>query len=213
LHQLLRTCDGKINWKEEKFPEKCSSKGEAFLELMESFGNESFVVFSQYLDPLLAIAKIIKNSGRTVGFFTGLNTDTREQHKKEFIEGKRSALCMTIAGIRGINLNTSRFLVQIGRLYSPTAEHQLRSRIRRLSSNFKSVNIYTITTKNTVEENIISLLGNRSELAKFINDNTCEFNNLTDDQVEKLIGKRESLINMDSLDNSEESFKNDLGIE
>jgi SNF2 family DNA or RNA helicase len=200
LYNLLRICDGKReNWAKEDRPEKISAKGEALLDLANSF-NEPFIVYSTYIDPLLAAAKILKNAGKTIGFYSGMNPDTREQHSDEFIAGKRDCLLITKAGARGKNWKEARHLIELNSLYNPSLQHQVRSRIKRMDSLHKTVFIYKIFAENTIEENVLALLERKGILAKYINEDGTELSNMTDAEVELLLSRKISLVNEDSLD-------------
>jgi SNF2 family DNA or RNA helicase len=212
LPNLLRICHGKREkWKEEKNPEEFSAKADAFIQLINSIGKEPFVFYSTFNDPLLACAKIVTSMGRRVGFFTGLQKEAdRQRHLAEFKRGERNALFINNAAQRALNIETCRYLLELNQLYNPTARNQLRGRIRRLSSKFENVFVYSLIAKGTVEERILELQDKKEELANYINsDGECP-QNLTDEQLEKLLGKRKSLINKESLEDSKEVFESEL---
>jgi SNF2 family DNA or RNA helicase len=200
LFNLLRICDGKMeNWAAEEHPEKVSAKGEALLDLANSF-NEPFIVYSTYIDPLLAAAKILKKAGKKIGFYSGVNPETRENHSDRFIAGELDCLLITKAGARGKNWKEARHLIELNSVYNPSLQHQIRSRIKRMDSLHKTVFIYKIFAEDTVEENVLALLERKGALAKYVNEEGTELSGLTDEQVELLLSKRVSLINPDTLD-------------
>jgi SNF2 family DNA or RNA helicase len=200
LYKLLRICDGKMEgWSKVDKPEKVSAKGEALLDLANSF-NEPFIVYSTYIDPLLAAAKILTKAGKRIGFYSGINPETREQHSAEFIAGKRDCLLITKAGARGKNWKEARHLIELNSVYNPSLQHQIRSRIKRMDSLHKTVFIYKLYAENTIEENVLALLDRKGALAKYINEDGTELSGMTDDQVELLLSKRISLINAEKLD-------------
>jgi len=202
LYKLLRICDGKMEgWANEKEPEKVSAKGEALLDLVKTF-NEPFIVYSTYLDPLLAAAKILKNAGKKVGFYTGKNADTRDRHSDAFIEGRIDCLCITVAGARGKNWKEARHLIELNSVYNPSLEHQIRSRIKRMDSIHKSVFIYKLYAEDTIEENVLAHVKRKGALATYVNEDGTGLEHLTDEQVNQLLDKRVSLINSDDLSNN-----------
>lgn len=206
LFKLLRICDGKMeDWAKVEHPEKVSAKGEALLDLANSF-NEPFIVYSTYIDPLLAAAKILKNAGKKVGFYSGINPDTREQHSDEFIAGKRDCLLITKAGARGKNWKEARHMVELNSVYNPSLQHQIRSRIKRMDSMHKTVFVYKLVAEDTIEENVLAHLERKGILAKYVNEEGTELSGLTDDQIEMLLSKRVSLINEDTLNDNIEAL-------
>ncbi len=203
LFNLLRICDGKMeNWAAEERPEKVSAKGETLVDLVNSFGTDQFIVYSTYIDPLMAAGKILKGMGKRVGFYSGVNTETREHHSSEFVEGKRDCLLITKAGARGKNWGNARHLIELNSVYNPSLQHQIRSRIKRLDSLHKTVFIYKLVAEDTIEENVLALLERKGALSKYVNDDGTDFKNLSDKQIELLLSKKVSLINRESLDNS-----------
>jgi SNF2 family DNA or RNA helicase len=195
------------NWAKEDDPEKVSAKAEAILDLVNTF-SEPFIVYSTYIDPLLAIAKMLKASGKRVGFYTGRNADTRDRHSDAFIEGRLDCLCITVAGARGKNWKEARHLIELNSVYNPSLEHQIRSRIKRMDSVFKSVFIYKFYAKDTIEENVLAHVRRKGVLAKFVNEDSTGLEHLTDEEVRQLLSMRVSLIDEDQLAKNVEALEN-----
>jgi SNF2 family DNA or RNA helicase len=213
LYGLLRICDGKReDWAKVDKPEKVSAKGEALKDLISSFNGDQFIVYSGYLDPLLAGAKIAKSLGLKVGFYTGVNTENREEASDSFIDGKIDGLFITKAGARGKNWGNARHIIELNSPYNPSLRHQLRSRIKRADSKHRVVFVYTLVALDTVESNVLKLLERKDALAKYIN-NDDEIEGLSDTQIELLLSKRESLINAGSLEESFNSLSAELAVD
>ncbi len=194
-YNLLKICDGKLEgFEKEENPEKVSAKGQAFVSYLDSVGKQPVVVYSTYISQLLAFAKIAKNMGRRIGFFSGENEKTRDQHLEEFKEGKRDVLMLTRAGTRGINLENSARLVLVNQLFNSAATTQLIGRISRMTSKHKTIFIDNLLTVDTIEDNVLNLLEQRGITADFINEDGTGFKSLTDDQVNKMLRGRKSLI-------------------
>lgn len=207
LYNLLRVCDGKENWSKDEDPSKTSAKGKALEDLIVNLGNNQFVIFSVFIDPLLAAGKICKKLGKRIGFFTGENRDTREKHKEDFVAGKLDALLVSKSATHGLNLPNSQYLIQMNQLFNPLKTYQLRSRIKRITSKFSNSFIYNLIAKDSVEESILDLLENKGELGKYVNEDDDTFRaNLSEEQVEKLLGRRLSLINKDSLERAASTY-------
>lgn len=210
LFNLLRICDGKMEgWAKVDKPEKVSAKGETLMHLVDSFDGDQFIIYSTYIDPLMAAAKIIKSMGLKVGFYTGVNTDTREAHSDAFKEGKIDCLLVTMAGARGKNWGNARHLVELNSVYNPSLQHQIRSRIKRLDSVHKTVFIHKLFAQDTIEENVLALLERKGALSKYVNDDG-ELDKLSDKQIELLLSRKVSLINPDELDYTYESLSAEL---
>jgi len=207
LFNLLRIADGKLeNWAKEQYPEEVSAKGLALVNLIGSLGNQQFIVYSTYLDPLLAAAKIAKSMGKRVGFFTGAN-DSRDQHLAEFKAGTRDCLFITKAAQRGLNLENCAHMIMLNQLYNASARTQLEGRISRINSKHKNIFIYNLIATDTVEENILTLLDQREAISAYINEDGDGFKDLGEDQIEKILKARKSLIDSVGLENSVDSFE------
>ncbi len=200
LFNLRKICDGKLrDWANEKDPIKTSAKLEALVDLVNTF-DEPFVVYSTYIDQILAIAKTLKDMGKRVGFYTGINMETREQHVEAFDAGEKDCLILSVSGARGKNFQTARYLIEFNSVYNPELEHQIRSRINRLTSAYKTVFIYKLVAQNTVEDRILNLLRAKGTLSTFVNNEGTDFKDLTEEQISLLLNDRESLINRDRLE-------------
>jgi SNF2 family DNA or RNA helicase len=209
LYNLLKICDGKlVDWKLVDKPETVSAKGEALSELIDKL-EEPFIIYSTYLDQLLAAAKIVKAKGLKIGFFTGHNRDTRQQHSDEFVEGKRDCLLITGSGSRGKNWPNSRHMIFLNQVYNPELREQIEGRITRLTSGFPNVFIWHLITKDTIEENVLLLQKHRKEIASLVNEEG-DIADLTEEQIDFLLNGRKSLLNKDELELTEELFKEDL---
>jgi SNF2 family DNA or RNA helicase len=207
LYNLLRVCDGKlVDFEKQTNPEETSAKGEAFISLVNSIGQQQIVVYSTYIAPLLAFAKIAKNMGKRVGFYTGQNDTTREKHLEEFKKGERDILFLTQAGQRGINIETCAHLIMINQLYNNSATIQLHGRISRITSKHKNIFIYNLLTMDTVEEAVQELLVQRGVISEYINEDG-SVKTLTDNQINLLLKPRKSLIDDAGLQNSVDSFE------
>lgn len=212
LYNLLRICDGKMrDWSAEKEPEKVSAKGEALLELVQTF-NEPFIIYSTYLDPLKAAATIARKAGKKVGFYTGKNRDTRDLHSDAFIDGRLDCLCITAAGARGKNWKEARHLVELNSVYNPSLEHQIRSRIKRMDSVFKSVCIHKLYAKDTIEENVLAHVLRKGALANYVNDGGTGLEHLTDEEVQRLLSMRVSLVDKEALAGNVYKLKEDSSL-
>jgi len=210
LYNLLRVCDGKMeDWSKVDKPERVSAKGEALMNLVDSFDRDQFIIYSSYIDPLMAAAKIVKSMGLKVGFYTGVNTNSREEHSDAFIDGKIDCLLITKAGARGKNWGNARHLIELNSVYNPSLQHQIRSRIKRLDSVHKTVFIYKLFAEDTIEENVLALLERKGALSKYVNDDG-EIDKLSDNQIELLLSRRVSLIDPESLDYTYESLSEEL---
>jgi SNF2 family DNA or RNA helicase len=207
LYNLLRISDGKLkNWALEPNPEKVSAKGQALQNLVQSLGNQQFIVYSTYLDPLLASAKIVKAMGKRIGFYSGENQGSRDKHLAEFKAGQRDCMFLTQAAQRGLNIQNCQHMIMMNQLYNAMARDQLEGRIRRVTSAFENVFIYNILTVDTVEQNLIEMLSQREVLSNIINDEGSGISGLTPEQLELILKPRKSLVNKKSLKNSFEIF-------
>jgi SNF2 family DNA or RNA helicase len=214
LYRLLRVGEGKLDdWEKTDKPEMFSSKAEAVIDLVQSFGEDPFIIFSPYIPRLLALGKVLRSLGKRPGFYTGINVDTRENHADEFIKGERNCLLLSVAGARGKNFSNARHMIMFSQVYNPSLAHQIHSRIRRIDSLHHTIFIHNIIASETIEERVLELLERKGALACYVNEDGTELENISDAQISLLLSKRESLINADSLEESFNSLSAELAVD
>jgi len=125
---------------------------------------ESFVLFSHFLGSLDIFETILKQDGTDYIRIDG-STKNRQSLIDHFNRGEVSgALCSLIAGGHGITLTAANHVIHIDRWWNPAIEDQATDRVHRIGQD-KTVYVYRIITKNTIEERIAVLLEKKRDLS------------------------------------------------
>lgn len=166
LSKLRTICDGKDDFNE-------NAKAQKAFELIEKILNnkEKVIIFSYYLDPLKAMEEILTKS--KVKFATIVGDDeisVREKNIHKFKnENTNVLLASSKVASEGLNLTEANNVIFLNRWWNPSSNNQARDRVNRLGQE-KTVNIYNIYCKDTIEERVVEVLGEKTELYEKIID-------------------------------------------
>ncbi len=147
--------------------ERRSSKLERLLERVDEAisGNHRMLVFSQFQTQLREIQK--KLSERQIDtFLLDGSTRNRQELVDQFQKpsGPPVFLISLKAGGYGLNLTAADTVVHFDPWWNPAAEAQATDRAHRIGQN-RTVTVYRLLTRGTVEEKVVRLQANKRELA------------------------------------------------
>jgi len=143
-----------------------SAKLDAFMDDIDSFGDESVVVFSPSKQVINLLAKRLDKAKISYGRITGdEDSFERQFHMDNFQNGKtKFILCTTGAGGTGVTLTKGSIAVYLGRPWSSVESEQSEGRVHRIGSEIHEKIIYRdYVTKDTVEEAVFSALDRKSD--------------------------------------------------
>lgn len=131
-------------------------------EMIEN--GESVLVFSQYRDPVLQIQK---RYGKKCGIIMGGMDSSQRQRTVDGLKNKHlqvGAMTITAAGmgIDGIQYGVSTVLF-LDRFWHPSVHEQAEDRVHR-SGQTEPVQIYYLTCKGTIDEDMAAVLAEKQEL-------------------------------------------------
>lgn len=179
---------------EKEDSEIYSSKMTALLELIDEAvsSNHRVLVFSQFVSMLAIIKKELEKREFEYLYIDGKTTD-RIELTEQFNNGTVPIFLISLrAGGIGLNLTGADTVILFDPWWNPAVENQAIDRAHRIGQN-KTVNIYRLMTKGTIEEKISNLQRKKD----FIFDNIMqENNNFGAFSSEELL----SLISADELD-------------
>lgn len=136
--------------------------------------NKGCIIFSQYYDSANYVAKLlsidIKNTH--IGLYAGgdksgiyengrFTKETKENIKKAVKNREIKILVGTDAASEGLNLQTLSTLINLDLPWNPTRLEQRKGRIQRIGQISKSILIYNMRYKNSVEDKVHSKLSER----------------------------------------------------
>ena len=140
--------------------------------------NEKTVVFSNWVEPLRTLYKFISKKYKTCVFTGTMSIEDREKHKKVFqTNPKYTVLLGTIgAAGTGITLTAARNAIFYDSPWNPSDKVQAEDRLHRLGTT-QSVNIFTLVTKDTVDDKVEKILSTKSNVATYIVDGKLDLKN------------------------------------
>lgn len=145
-----------------------SSKSEAFLNLVDELttNHHRALVFSQFTSHLALIRQELDERGIKYLYLDGA-TSTRERTRlvKEFQTGDMPLFLISLkAGGLGLNLTAADYVIHLDPWWNPAIEDQASDRAYRIGQK-RSVTVYRLITKGTIEEKIIELHKTKKSLA------------------------------------------------
>lgn len=148
------------------------SKIEKLLELMNHIrvqnNREKVIIFTQFVDTLFYIKKLLEKQGYQVGtFYGGMNKEEKDSAVELFKNSdKFFVLLSTEIGGEGRNFQFCRILINYDLPWNPMKLEQRIGRLDRIGQQSKEIYIYNFFLEDTIETDIIFVLDKRINLFK-----------------------------------------------
>jgi len=146
-----------------------SSKLEAFANTLDELmaGNHKVLVFSQFVDHLKLIRKLLDKGNITYQYLDGSTPKAKRKKAVDaFQQGEGEVFLISLkAGGFGLNLTAADYVIHMDPWWNPAAEDQASDRAHRIGQT-RPVTIYRFITKGTIEEKIVDLHHRKRELAE-----------------------------------------------
>lgn len=152
---------------------------------------EKVLVFSNWVNPLRTLYKIIISCYK-VCYFTGTMTaDAREQQKQLFMTDPSYTVMVGTIGAMGTThtLTAANNVIFLDEPWTPTDKIQAIDRAHRIGSA-KPVNIYTLITRGTIDDKVHQIIYTKSGVSKYIVDNKLDIK-AHPELVDLLLDKKE----------------------
>ena len=161
FNDLRAICDGFNN---------SSVKYDFAMDLLEKikYKNEKVIIFSYRLGPLKSMHKIIENEFylQSSYIYEGkMDLDERNEVIRKFKENSKTfvLLCSGKIAGEGLNLTEANNVIFLIEWWNPSSNNQARDRVHRIGQD-KSVSIFNLRTKNTVEESLAMILSEKKKI-------------------------------------------------
>ncbi len=170
ITKLKRLCDHPVLVSRAPAPTVTSAKFELFKEIMNEAidSGEKIVVFSQYLDMLSLIEQWL--TSRRISF-SSLRGSTRNRadviEKFQDDPDCRVFVGSLLAGGLGIDLTSASVVIHYDRWWNAAREDQATDRVHRIGQK-KSVQVFKLITRGTLEEKIDTIIRRKSSLMNSI---------------------------------------------
>lgn len=151
------------------------------LELLDdilSDPDEKAVVFSNWVEPLRTLYKFITKKYKVCCYTGTMSADDREKHKRAFIEDPERRVMLGTVGALGTShtLTVARNVIFYDSPWNPADIEQAEDRCHRPGTT-DTVFVYTLVTRDTVDEKVHQILSNKEGTAQYIVDNELDLRN------------------------------------
>ncbi|MCU0734707.1 MAG: DEAD/DEAH box helicase [Methylotetracoccus sp.] len=141
--------------------------GEVVEELLDN--RHKALVFSQFVDHLTLIRAFLDEKRIAYQYLDG-QTPPAERKKRvdAFQAGQGEVFLISLkAGGVGLNLTAADYVIHMDPWWNPAVEDQASDRAHRIGQQ-RPVTVYRLVTKNTIEEQIVSLHRHKRDLANSV---------------------------------------------
>lgn len=150
-----------------------NAKLQRLLELLEEIHerNEKVVIFSNWVESLRTLYRFVSKKYKTCCFTGTMKEADRQKHKEVFINNPSYTVMMGTFGALGTThtLTVARNEIMYDEPWNPSDKVQAEDRIYRIGTT-GSVNIYTLITRDTVDDRVHDILYTKSGISEFIVD-------------------------------------------
>lgn len=159
---------------------KKNAKLQRLLELIDEIveRGEKVVVFSNWVEPLRTLYKFISTKYKTCVFTGTMSVEDREKHKRVFQSNSEYKVLLGTIGAAGTGqtFTAARNVIFYDSPWNPSDKEQASDRIYRIGTT-QSVNIFTLVSKDTVDDRVEQILSNKDGVAKYIVDGKLDLRN------------------------------------
>jgi superfamily II DNA or RNA helicase len=181
-------CDPRLMKLEGEWSSETSGKLGALREIMQEAvaGGHRVLVFSQFVEMLNLIRTVLEEEGIKYEYLTGSTTNRMERVDHFNEDASVSAFLISLkAGGTGLNLTGADTVVHFDPWWNPAVEDQATDRAHRIGQQ-KTVSVYRLIAKDSVEEKILQLSDKKRELVSNVLNTDGPMRGLTKADVEDL---------------------------
>ena len=164
--------DDSISVDDDNYASKNAKLGR-LVELIDDIvaNGEKVVVFSNWVEPLRTLYKFISKKYKTCCYTGTMAQDVRQKHKDAFINNPSYSVMLGTVGALGVShtLTVARNIIFYDEPWNPSDIEQCEDRCHRPGTT-QSVNIYTIITRDTVDEKVHDIISRKEGIANYIVD-------------------------------------------
>lgn len=136
---------------------------------------EKVIVFSNWVEPLRTLYRFIKTKYKLC-YYTGTMTESdREKNKQTFMTDPSYPVMIGTIGAMGVShtLTAARNVIFYDEPWTYADKKQAWERIHRIGTK-GSVNVYTIITRDTVDDRVHQIVYDKKDISSYIVDNVLD---------------------------------------
>ena len=146
-----------------------SAKLDALEDLLENLraSNHRALVFSQFVDYLAIVRKLLERRGWSYKYLDGATSKAeREKGVAAFQAGEGDFFLISLkAGGMGLNLTAANYVILLDPWWNPAVENQAADRVHRIGQRLP-VTVYRLIAQDTIEEKVVKLHAKKTALAE-----------------------------------------------
>ena len=133
---------------------------------------EKVLVFSNWLDPLRTLYRFLAPRYKVCVYTGTMDQDVREQHKQAFMTNDECHILLGTIPALGVSANLSMCnnIIFLDEPWTEATKSQAEDRCHRADSK-RSVNIFTLLTRGTIDERVHSIVYRKGAASDYILDN------------------------------------------
>jgi superfamily II DNA or RNA helicase len=181
-------CDPRLMKLEGEWNADTSGKLGALREIMQEAvaGGHRVLIFSQFVEMLHLIRGVLEEEGIKYEWLTGATTDRMDRVDRFNGDASVAAFLISLkAGGTGLNLVGADTVVHFDPWWNPAVEDQATDRAHRIGQT-KTVSVYRLIAKDSVEEKILQLSEKKRNLMANVLSSDAPLKGLTKADVEDL---------------------------
>ena len=181
-------CDPRLMKLEGPWNEELSGKLSALKELRQEAvaGGHRVLIFSQFVEMLKLIRSMLEAEGITHEWLTGDTKDRQARVDRFNNDESVSAFLISLkAGGTGLNLVGADTVIHFDPWWNPAVEDQATDRAHRIGQK-RTVSVYRLIAKDSVEEKIMQLSDKKRELVSNVLNTDAPMKGLTKQDVDDL---------------------------
>ncbi len=169
---------------------KSSAKLDQFMEIVEELrqNNHRALVFSQFVQHLSLLRAALDKANISYQYLDGSTPAAKRQAAIDaFQNGEDSLFLISLkAGGTGLNLTAADYVLHLDPWWNPAVEDQATDRAHRIGQTRK-VTVYRFVTRDTIEEQIISLHESKRKLMSGLLEGTDSAGKMSTSELVDLI--------------------------
>ena len=170
---------------------KYNAKLVKLLELLEEIHErgEKTVIFSNWVEPLRTLFKFLASKYKVCCFTGTMSEAERQKHKRVFMNNPEYTVMIGTIGALGTThtLTVANNIIFYDEPWTYADKLQAEDRCHRISAK-KSVNVYTLISKDTIDERVHDIVYSKKDTSDYLVDNKLDFKN-NPNLVATLLGK------------------------
>lgn len=155
-----------------------NSKMARLVELVSTIvaNGEKVVIFSNWVESLRTIYRFLAKDYKICCYTGTMKQEDREKDKQTFMNDPSYPVMIGTVGALGVShtLTVANNVIFYDLPWNPATMEQAEDRCHRTGTT-STVNVYSIITKDTVDEKVYKLIQDKDGISKFIVDNQLSF--------------------------------------